>query len=70
MQRIDGARRIKVAIRLLRLADDLDQVVAVIFELGVGMDAQRVSCAFEHFIYVGVVERIRRILMIFEWLSA
>ena len=56
--RIDRARRVDVAVRLLRGGDLRDQAVDVGVELRIGTDAERVRRAFDHLVEVGFVERI------------
>src|SRR5438067_9045136 len=64
LPRVNGASRIEVAVFLLRGGDLLNQAIDISFELRVRMDAQRVSGAFNHFVEVGVVERVGRELLV------
>ena len=57
---IDGARRVEVAVLLLRRGDLRDQSVDVRIEFRVGLHAERVDGALDDLVDVGVVERIRR----------
>ena len=56
--RINCARGIEIAVRLLCCANLLNQSVDVGFELGIWLDVQSVSRTLDHLIDVGVVEGI------------
>ena len=56
--RIDRARRVDVAVGLLRGGDLRDQSVDVGIELRIGRDAERIRRAFDHLVEIGFVERI------------
>ena len=56
--RIDRARRVDVAVGLLRGRDLRDQSVDVGIELRIGRDAQRIRRALDHLVEIGFVERI------------
>src|SRR5216684_2531257 len=70
MRRIYGAGGVEISIFLLRRADLFDESVDIRFELGVGRNAERVGCAFDHLINVSVVEWIWRVFVIFKRLAA
>ena len=70
MRGIDGAGGVEISVLLLRRADLFDESVDVSFELGIGINTERVGRALDHFINVGVVEWIRRIFVILKWLAA
>jgi hypothetical protein len=55
---VDGPGRVEVAVLLLGGGDLLDETVQVRFQLGIGLDAQRVGGALDHLVDVGVVEGI------------
>ena len=48
--RVDRACRVEIPVGLLRRGDLLDEAVDVGFQLGIGVDAQRVGRAFNHFV--------------------
>ena len=64
VHRIDRPRRVDVAVGLLRGGDLRDHPVNVGVELRIGLDVEDVGCAFDHLVEVGVVERIRRRLLV------
>src|SRR5713101_5990209 len=64
--RIDRARWIEVAVLFLSSRDLLNQAVNISLEFRIGMNAQRVSGAFNHFVKVAVVERVRWKLLVLE----
>jgi len=62
-----GPAGVQVAVVFLGRGDQGDQVVQVLFELGVRLDAQRVRGALENLVGVGIVERITApVLAFFE----
>src|SRR5215510_10344437 len=67
---INRASGVKVTVRLLGRADLCDQAVEIRFELRVGVNAERVRSAFEHFVDVGVVEGVAGRLLVLKLLAA
>ncbi len=51
----DGARRVEIAVRLLRRRDLGDQVVEIGVEVGVGAEGERIGRAFDDLVDIGVV---------------
>ncbi len=68
--RVDRARRVQVAVRLLRRGDLGDEVVDVGVELRVGVHVERVGRALDHFVHVRVVERVARRPLVRELLAS
>src|SRR5262245_47298060 len=69
MLRINRASGVKITVRLLGRADLRDQAVEIRFELRVWVNAERVRSAFEHFVDVGVVERVAGRLLVLKPLA-
>ena len=67
---VDRARRVEVAVTLLRRGDLRDQAVNVSFELGVRLHAERVGRALDDLVDVRVVERVDRQLLVTVRLAA
>ena len=53
--RIDGPRRIEISVRLLGRGDDLDEVVELFPEAGIGMEPERIGRSLHDFVNIGVV---------------
>src|SRR4030095_11876542 len=66
---INRASGVKVTVRLLCRADLWDQVVEIKFEFRIGVNAERVRSAFEHFVNVGVVEGVAGRLLVLKLLA-
>ena len=62
--RIDRARRVDVAVGLLRRGDLGDHAVDVGVELRIGLHVEHVGRPFDHLVEVGVVERVGRRLLV------
>ena len=70
VRRIDRAGRVKISVLLLGRRNSLDQGIDVSVELRIGVNAQRVRRPLDHFVDVGIVERIPRRLRVLEPLTA
>src|SRR5262249_35073534 len=70
LERIDAAGGVEIAVLLLRRADLRNQSIEVGVKLGIGMHAQCVGRAFDDLVDIGIVERIWRVLLVFERLTA
>src|SRR5262245_22282116 len=66
---IDGARGVKVPVRLLRRANRGYETIQVILKTPVGCGRQTIRSSLQDFIRIGVVERIRRWLTIGEFFA-
>src|SRR5260370_42297938 len=56
MRGIDGPGGVEISVFFLRGSDFFDERVEIRVELRVGMNAERVGSAFDHFEEVGIVE--------------
>src|SRR5580704_6252132 len=55
MQRIDSARGVKIAVLFLRGADAGNELIEKRVELRIGLGAQRIRRAFDHFENIAIV---------------
>src|SRR5260370_39375364 len=60
MRGIDGPGGVEISVFFLRGSDFFDERVEIRVELRVGMNAERVGSAFDHFEEVGIVEGVWR----------